>query len=428
MICDTSTPVVVLRSVEHSSLGILRSLGRLRIPVYVMESDRWNPAFFSRYCRERFHYQVADASAEQLITSLQKVAQQLGRRAVLIPTSDDTAMFVADHADVLKKWFLFPAQRSEVARSLASKKEMYFLAKSVGVPTAGTIFPESRADVLQFLQTATFPVVLKGIDVMRLWRNAGKRMFIVRSENELLAAYDALPVSERLNVMLQEYIPGADDTVWMFNGYFNENSDCLIGFTGKKIRQCPVYTGVTSLGICLTNPAVSDTTCKFMKGIGYRGILDIGYKYDARDGCYKVLDVNPRIGATFRLFLANNGMDVARAMYLDLTGQSVQAGSPIEGRKWLVEDLDTVSCFRYARDRKLEFWQWAASYRGIQETAYFASDDPLPLLPMFVIDARKAISRIGKKLRPVPKALQATALQAASEPANAELSTAHTRG
>jgi predicted ATP-grasp superfamily ATP-dependent carboligase len=214
----------------------------------------------------------------------------------------------------------------------------------------------------------------------------------------------------------------------MFNGYFNENSDCLIGFTGKKIRQCPVYTGVTSLGICLTNPMVSDTTCKFMKGIGYRGVLDIGYKYDARDGSYKVLDVNPRIGATFRLFLADNGMDVARALYLDLTGQPVQAGRPIQGRKWLVEDLDTVSCFRYARDRKLGFWQWAASYRGIQETAYFASDDPMPLLPMFVIDAKKAISRLARMLRPTPRASQNTGKQPAPESANTELYTVHTRG
>lgn len=427
MKCDTYTPVVVLRSVEHGPLGILRSLGRLRIPVYVMESDRGNPAFFSRYCSGQFRCEVLRASAEELLASLQKAAQQLGQRAVLIPTSDDTAVFVAEHGPALKQWFLFPAQHPEVARSLSSKKEMYFVARRFGVPTAETVFPESRADVLQFLRRATFPVVLKGIDVMRLWRHAGKRMFIVRSENELLAAYDRLPASEQLNVMLQEYIPGADDTVWMFNGYFNQNSDCLLGFTGKKLRQCPVYSGVTSLGICLKNSTVDEITRRFMKAVGYRGILDIGYKYDARDGRYKVLDVNPRIGATFRLFLADNGMDVARALYLDLTGQPVEPGTPLEGRKWLVEDLDTVSCFRYRRDRKLAVLPWLTSYRGIQETAYFAPDDPMPLFPMLVIDTKKAIRRLASKLRPATKAIHLAVAQS-REPANAGLYPANTRG
>ena len=104
--------------------------------------------------------------------------------------------------------------------------------------------------------------------------------------------------------MLQEYIPGGDDDVWMFNGYFDADSDCLVGFTARKLRQTPIHTGATSLGICLPNAEVHETTVRWMKRLGYRGILDIGYRFDARDGRYKVLDVNPRIGATFRLFVA----------------------------------------------------------------------------------------------------------------------------
>src|SRR5437660_1734734 len=126
--------------------------------------------------------------------------------------------------------------------------------------------------------------------------------------------------------MLQEFIPGGPETSWMFNGYFNPSSDCLIGFTGYKIRQFPPYVGATSLGIYQRNKQVNQVTREFMKAVGYQGILDIGYRYDARDGRYKVMVVNPRIGATFRLFVVENGMDVARALYFDLTGQAVEPG------------------------------------------------------------------------------------------------------
>ena len=112
-----------------------------------------------------------------------------------------------------------------------------------------------------------------------------------------------------------------------------------------------------------------------MKSIGYRGILDIGYRYDMRDGKYKVLDINPRIGSTFRLFVGENGLDVARAQYLDLTGQSVPSSELVEGRKWFVEDRDLVSSFRYHYEKSLTFKQWLTSYRGVQESAWFAWDD-----------------------------------------------------
>src|SRR5262249_53343041 len=152
--------------------------------------------------------------------------------------------------------------------------------------------------------------------------------------------------------------PGGAESVWMFNGYFDAHSDCLVGFTGQKLRQNPPYTGATTLGMCGPNVAVEEATCGFMKALGYRGILDIGWRYDIRDGQYKVLDANPRIGATFRLFVGTNGMDVARALYLDLTGQAVPRSCAPGGRKWVVENQDATASLVYWKDRKLTPGQW----------------------------------------------------------------------
>jgi predicted ATP-grasp superfamily ATP-dependent carboligase len=123
-----------------------------------------------------------------------------------------------------------------------------------------------------------------------------------------------------------------------------------------------------------------------MAAIGYRGILDIGYRYDRRDGQYKVLDVNPRIGCTFRLFAATNGMDVARALYLNLTGQPVASSQAAEGRKWIVEDFDLFSALRCWHDHTLTLKDWVSSLRGVEEAACFALDDPLPFLAMSAAD------------------------------------------
>jgi D-aspartate ligase len=373
-------PVTVLRAGAHGPLGIVRSLGRLGVPVYVVDPDRRAPARTSRYCRGGFVCELDPARPDAAVRDLVHVGRAIGSRSILVPTTDEAALLVADHAEALREAFVIVELPPGLARALCSKKEMYHLARRHGVPTAETLFPQDRADVLRFLDDATFPVMLKGIDGLRLERRAGARMFIVRDREELLRLYDALEEPGRPNLMLQEYIPGDDDVVWMFNGYFAADGECLFGITGKKIRQYPVSRGATTLGICLENETVAGLTRRFMRAVGYRGILDIGYRWDARDGLYKVLDVNPRVGATFRLFVADNGMDVVRAMYLDLTGQRVDPGVACEGRKWIVEDFDVASSFRYRREGRLTVGRWVRSLSGIRESAYLSLDDPVPVL------------------------------------------------
>ena len=380
---DTRTPVLVLsasprdRRSPHGGLGIVRSLGRLGIPVYTVDSDPRGPASYSRYLSGRFVFDLATAAPDATIDYLLEVGRRMGSRALLIPTWDEASVVVSDAHAALADRFLLPRQPDGLARSLASKKEMCRLAREHSVPTPESTFPAGVEDVQAFAASATFPVMLKGISGNRLHERTGRKMAIVDSRDELVRLYLEMEDPAAPNLMLQEYIPGSDDAVWMFNGYFNHESDCLIGLTGRKLRQTPVYTGATSLGVCLRNDVVDHTTRRWMKELGYRGILDIGYRYDARDGQYKVLDVNPRIGGTFRLFVGRNGMDVARALYLDMSGQPVPVTEPIDGRKWM-DERDFGSCLQYRRDHRLTLRQWATSLQGVQETVYFAHDDLAP--------------------------------------------------
>ncbi len=394
---DTRTPVLVLtaspraRRAPHSTLGILRSLGRLGIPVHTVDSNPRGPSSSSRYLRRRFVFDLAGASPEATVEHLLHVGRRLGSRAILIPTWDDISILVAEAYPALREQFLLPHQPDGLARSLASKKEMHRLAVEHGVPTPQASFPASIDDVHSFAADATFPVMIKGIFGNRLSERAGQTLFIAERPDELVRLYRDLEDPGDPNLMLQEYIPGGDDAVWMFNGYFDADSECLFGLTGRKLRQTPAYAGTTSLGVCLPNETVDGLTRRWMKAMGYRGMLDMGYRYDARDGQYKVLDVNPRIGSTFRLFVGRHGLDVVRALYLDLTGQPVPADQMIEGRRWL-DEHDFASSLRYWRDGKLTVRQWASSLRGVQESVYVARDDPAPF-------ARLGLQVVGASLR-----------------------------
>jgi D-aspartate ligase len=377
---DVSLPVLVLQMQNHGALGAMRSLGRLGVRMYGVHSTPRPVASFSKYCRKAFVLDLDRTPENESVACLRDIARAIGSMPLLMPTNDESALFVARNASQLEESFLFPANPVQAVWSLYNKKAMHHLAKRLSIPTPETVFPESQQDVLEFCERAQFPVMLKASDNIRTSRHAGKKMVIAGSKDELIREYQAMEDGSHPSLMLQEYIPGSDDCVWMLNGYFDEHAECLFSITARKIHQTPVYTGMTALGVCLPNPAIESATKTLVRAVGYKGILDIGYRYDARDGRYKLLDANPRLGATFRLFVGHNGMDVTRAEYLHFTGQTVPASHICTGRKWILEDADLVSCIHYYRDGVLTLQDWLRNYRGIDECAWYASDDMRPFL------------------------------------------------
>jgi len=394
---DTSLPVLVLQMHHHGALGAMRSLGRLGVRVYGVHPTRRPVASFSKYCRDVFALDLDRTPRDQCVDCLRDIARSIGSMPLLMPTNDESALFVARNASRLQDRFLFPANAVDVVSSLYNKRGMYLLAKRLSIPTPDTVFPESRTDVLEFCERARFPVMLKASDNIRTSRHAGRKMVIARSKDELLGQYHAMEEGSDPSLMIQEYIPGGDDSVWMLNGYFDEHAECLFSITAKKIHQTPVYTGMTALGVCLPNAAIESATKTLVRAVGYKGILDIGYRYDARDGQYKLLDANPRLGATFRLFVAHNGMDVTRAQYFHFTGQPVPASRICTGRKWILEDADLVSCVQYYRDGVLGLRQWLGSYRGLKECAWYAADDIMPFLHRCSSFSMRLIRKIFRK-------------------------------
>ena len=391
---DTSIPVVVLGTGNHGSLAIVRSLGSLGVAVYVVEARRFAPSRFSRLCRGGFQWDLRSASAKDSVAFLTTLAVTLRSRPILIPASDHAALFVVDHAQDLAAHYLFPAQSAQLSHALINKNQMFQLASRHAVPTPYTIRPESKQELLDVLGTCHYPLIIKADSS---GGEPAKPKSIVRSQSEFWEKYDRGLIPDAFRFVVQEYIPGHEDTTWMFNGYFNHRSECLFGMTGQKLRQCPVDTGPACLAVCLPNEAVRQTTLRFAEAIDYKGILDIDYRYDERDRQYKIVDFNPRIGSSFRLFLDTNGMDVARAMYSDLTGQEVRVAEAIPGRKWIVEDRDLVSSFHYFRDGNLLIAEWLRSYRGLRELSWVSFTDPLPAFAMLASDVRKLPARLQKR-------------------------------
>jgi D-aspartate ligase len=397
---DTTVPVLLLKLsqnvMQHGALGIIRSLGRLGVSVYATVEDRLAPAAMSRYLSGAFVNRALAQGDQSQLTKLGEIGERLGRPTILVPTDDSAAIFIANHADALAKWFLFPRVERDLPRQLANKKDLYSLCRNVGVPCPETIFPTCVDDVHEFVERARFPVVVKAPEPHRLPRGVSS-VRIAETPKRLLSLYRHAEGAGIHDLFLQEYIPDSCAQDWIFHGYANPKTGSFVAFTGRKLRSYPPFAGSTTLGVSERNEILRQQTQALIGAVRYAGIMDLDYRFDERDGRYKLLDFNPRVGANFRMFADRDGLDVVRAQHLDLTGRTVHLTRGVQDRTFIVEPYDLLATIGYMRRNSLTVREWWSSLKGRKEVAWFSADDPVPFLTMCIRLLLRGVGRlIGK--------------------------------
>lgn len=380
-------PAVILKTApypfHHGCVGIVRSLGEMGVPVYVVSESRVSPITSSKYVTGVFVWDLERITPQAVLRGLAAIGERL-EQAILIPTDDFGAALVAEHADILHGWFRFPKLACDLPRSLADKQSLYQLCTKLHIPTPRVFWPQSAAETIEVLKEVEFPVVVKAAAA---WLESAPKTVILGSREELARVVNGTTAGKEHNLLVQEYIPGTED--WFFHGYCNDASECLLSFTGRKIRSFPARSGFTALGRAESNDMLRREVESLLKELRYAGIMDIDYRLDPRDGRYKLLDFNPRIGAQFRLFENSEGVDVARALYFDMVGQRIKKLPQRDGRRFIVEPYDCAAAFQLWRQGKLSLAQWLASLGGQKEFAWFKRNDLLPFLMIWFAIMRR---------------------------------------
>jgi D-aspartate ligase len=136
---DTSTPAVVLKFdpnvMHHGGLGVVRSLGRMGVPVYGVHEGPWAPAANSRYLHGRCFWQPDAEDVDRVLAGLLRLSERIGQPSVLVTTDDAGAIFLAEHGEDLRSSFLFPRPPRDLPRQLAGKYSLYQLCQELGVPS-----------------------------------------------------------------------------------------------------------------------------------------------------------------------------------------------------------------------------------------------------------------------------------------------------
>ncbi|MFJ5777098.1 ATP-grasp domain-containing protein [Streptomyces sp. NPDC093094] len=380
LLLDTGVPVLLARignyPLHHGSLGVVRTVGRLGVPVHAVVEDRFTPVALSRHLTSGIVWPTTGCEEpERLVDGLLSIGRAIGARCVAVPTDDEAAVLLAEHARRLKECFLIPPVPAPLPRLLACKASLHRICTEIGVPSPRSRAPESRDELVDAGRELGYPLVLKNLAPFSRLRTpaVSGTTTAVSDERELL---DRFPKAAPPPVLVQEYIPRRQAEDWITHLYCGAGGVPRVLFTGLKLRSWPPSAGMTARAVALRNPELARLAERLCRRVGYSGLADLDWRYDRRDGQYKLVDFNPRTGAQFRLFENVHGVDVVRAMHLDLTGRTVPCGAQAEGRVFVAGQLDFASVAAWLRhERRLP--PDLLSERPT-ERAWLCRDDLLP--------------------------------------------------
>jgi D-aspartate ligase len=381
----------------HGSLAVARSLGRKGIPVWFVTHD--HPiASYSRFVLRRGAWPGPDAKgAAQWL--LDFAAHHRLDRWVLFPGGDAEARLVAQRHDVLSEAFVLTTPPWPVARFALDKRLTHQHADAVGVYSPWSYFPIDGNDIAQF--ACSFPAILKPTAHAGRNRFTTAKAWRVNDRAALLARYDeAVALVGRDAIMVQEFIPGGGEAQFSYAGVWDHGKP-VASLVARRTRQYPVDFGFTSTFVeTVEQPDVEAQAFRFLADLRFSGLVEIEFKFDARDGRIKLLDVNPRAWTWIGLGAAA-AVDFPSIAYALATGETVLRLRGQAGFAWAHVSRDVVSAARSMIAGSLAPPDYLRSLRGPTTFAAFAVDDPWPAVADLPILAGRLLSRrIGSQRRP----------------------------
>jgi D-aspartate ligase len=371
----TGSPPAVVLGGSANAVSVARSLHVAGVDVWAL-GRRDSPVHYSRHCS---HF-VPFAGGDDMQAAWLDWLGTGPAGAVLLPCDDDGLELIARNRPALVAGGYLPFEANdEVLLRMLDKQSSYRLAREAGIAAPATFEPDGKESVSQMLAELQFPCAVKPIHSHLFQRRAAQpvKALVVDSADAL---HDALAYMRGIDVspLVTEIVPGADDQLCSYYSYIDEQGEPLLHLTKRKIRQYPAGFGLGCYHITDRNPEVAELGLRFFQGVGIRGLANVEFKRDARDGRLKLIECNHRFTAANGQLRAA-GMDLALFCYCRLTGRPTpDVGSyRRDVRLWYPID-DTRAFLVHRRAGTLTFGQWIRSLWHAQEFPLFSLSDPKP--------------------------------------------------
>ncbi len=389
---------IILGANFYTALGAIRSLGRRGVEVYALDYHFPTAyALASRYVKKRVLCPDINKDEEGLVDFLVEFGRTFREKPVLLASSDSYALMISRNAGLLADFYLFPPMPEGLLEQIIDKKGLHELAEKYQLQEPKTFIVGPRTNPEEVAANIPYPCIIKPALSHMFVKVFRKKCLFADSRDELLKALN-IALESKLEVMVQEVIPGFDDQMYVYDIYINRKGRATHSLTAQKLRQFPINFGSSTLTHHFHDEQLAAIGLDYMKRLNYRGYGEIEFKKHPQNGEFYLIEINARL-STLNVLFDKCGVEFTYAMYCDLIGEPLADFHLTEEQPWafwhFYEDL--ISVIAYMKSRQLTFGQIVGPWLSHRKAhAILAADDLKPLFAFIRVILGKAVAKIKR--------------------------------
>lgn len=381
---------VVIFGGHIQALGLARQVKTKGLEVVIITDDGCSVARFSRAVDRTLVAPVEDwrLKIEEL--------ELPNRATMLFPTNDEAVEMLCGRYEEYKERFALGVPEPRVIELFNDKRKAYQFAEASGVHCPRCWYPDTMEEVEALSEELPYPVVVKPAVMYSFHATFGKKAFRCDDAASLKATYMRIAAKKYPleTLVVQEFLDGGAKNLYSC-GVMAAGGEIIVSMQANRIRQNPMDFGnSTTYAISCYVPEIQEQTEALLRMVGYSGVGEVEWMWDAREGVYKFLEINTRawkwhtISNQLNFSFIGKLIDYIDATHLDaarLDSLNIDAAH-LEDKKvaWCERLTDWTVVAKEILHGRMTLKEVCASYKIKHESAVWNWKDPLPAI-MYVL-------------------------------------------
>lgn len=360
---------IVVGTGSYNDLGVIRSLGEKKIPVYyVTNKEHVFPIHKSRYIVQTIYCEMNE---KEFVSTIKSICTQQHAHGVIFPTSDITALHLDRNYTSLKEYCSFSHAYGKLEQEM-DKRQMVIRAETAELKVPASI----SADARELPDNINFPCIIKP-----LTSAFGEKsdITICYNNEELLSAAKIYVRKNNVDILIQDLVTDVRHEIAV-PGLSLPNGEVII--KGVVNKRCIMGNGSTVYGEYSLDEHFNlyEKIKKYIRSVGYVGIFDMEFLL-GNSGEYHFIECNYRNGA-YGYAVTAAGFNMPYIFFQAITSQSWKRPKNLKS----VVFMEERSYILNLTQKRMSLWRWFKDVLSTDVFLWFNRRDLRPYIrvPHFV--------------------------------------------
>lgn len=321
-----------------------------------------------------------------IMENIGKKYKEKYEKLILLSCAEWYTDLIVTNRKELEKYFILPFMDKKLKDELEDKESFYNICEKYKLDYPKT-YIVTRNNYNNINLPFDYPVAVKpasSTDYSKVDFEGKEKSYKANNEKELKQIVNNIYTSKyNSNIIVQDFIPGEDDTMYVMNCYSNKEGKVKMMCLGRCILEEHTPYGIGNYKAIISdgNKELYEKIKKFLEDIKYVGFSNFDLKYDYRDKKYKLFEINIRQGRS-SFFTTAAGLNLSKYLVEDyiedkdnkieynynkhlwlatpktLLKKYVYNKDCLEEAKKLIKENKYTYTLKYKKDNNLYRWFW----------------------------------------------------------------------